>query len=707
MKNKLQNIFSVFRKTQHQVIYAYILAIIPAFIIILLDPVDFNKFKAELNISRNRNQKMQFQWFDDLEGDGKKELFVIEDDQENKNLQLLAYNDNKLLLDQTCFNNPNTKTRHAYFPISTDLTSDGVKEIFFFTQKNDSLFLNIFNYAKNNILLRNRFITTIGVSDKHTDYLINWITADDVTGDNINEVFFSISAGFALYPRRLFRYDFIKDSLISSINTGAGVLQAHPFKQDDKLVFITGSGAVNNIGSDYPYPYKDSCCWVFGFDQDLKFIFEPLAFSGSPGTIRSIYEYDNYYYFALSGNRANGENNKIVALDYTGKIINIKEFNDPIGNLLPVYLQKDLIYFEKYDNKIYAIDKNTFREVKKHKLRGLENKRFLKQEDIDQDDETEYFFFDYHKNLVVLYRSNFKHEVYLPIHFKDTPTSFISTKINKNIVEIILNAYEKIYTYNYYRNPYYFLKFPFWVLVYSLSVFFVRTIQYFQKKQIEKRHENEQRIVQLQLQNLRNQLDPHFTFNAMNSIGFHIYEENKEKAYDYFVRFSRLIRSSLLSSDRVFRSLEEEIQFTEDYLEFQKERFETVFDFSFNIDPDVDTKMIQVPKMLIQGYAENAVKHAFGGLNRKGELIISIQKKLSAISIQIKDNGIGRKASAKQKPAHPAGGTKDSGRGMAVMEEQIHLLNKYQNKKIELNIVDLYNDDNTSAGTTIEVLISI
>lgn len=665
----------------------------------MLNPINFNKYKAEINTSINKNQRNQLQWFDDLEGDGNKESFLIGDDIAEKNLQLLAYNDNRLLLDQTSFTHPNAKTRYSYFPISADVTSDGIKEIFFFTQNDDSLFLNIFNYAQNNILLKDRFITKIGVSNGNLDYIIKWITAEDVNGDNITEVFFSLSAGFALYPRRLFRYDFINDSLISSINTGAGVLQAHPFKQDGKLVFITGSSAVNNVGSDYPYPYKDSCCWVFGFDQDLQFIFEPIAFSGSPGQIISILKYNSNYYFALSGSRAKGERNQIVAIDYNGNIINKIEFDYPIGDLLPVQFQNNLIYFSNNIHEYCAIDRNKFQQVNENRLREFNGKMFLKQEDIDQDDQAEYFFFDYNKNLLVLYRNNFKDEVYLPIHFKDAPTSLISSKIDdKNNVEIILNANEKIYSYSYYKNPFYFLKFPFCLLVYALSVFFVRTIQFFQKKQIERRNKTEKQIVQLQLQNLRNQLDPHFTFNAMNSIGLHIYDENKEKAYDHFVRFSRLIRSSLLSSDKIYRSLQEEIQFTEDYLEFQKERFKEKFEFKMNIDESIDINKIQIPKMIIQGYAENAVKHAFNGIKRKGIIEINITRNEKCISIQIKDNGIGRKASA-----HPK--AEDSGRGMTVMEEQIHLLNKYQKKKIELNIVDLYNLNKTPAGTSVEITI--
>jgi len=699
LKRIIKYIKGTFEKNQNTFLFTLILGILPALVIILLKPIDFNKYKAELIISSNKNQRNQLQWFDDLEGDGKKELFLLGDDIVEKNLQLLAYNDNRLLLDQTNFSYPNAKTRYSYFPLSADVTSDGIKEIYFFTQKDDSLFLNIFNYTGNNLLLKDRFITKIGVSNGNLDYIIKWITAEDVNGDNITEVFFSVSAGFALYPRRLFRYDFINDSLISSINTGAGVLQAHAFKQDGKLVFITGSSAVNNVGSDYPYPYKDSCCWVFGFDQDLQFIFEPLSFAGSPGQIISIFEYNSNYYFALSGSRAKGERNKIVAFDYQGNIINMMEFDDPIGDLLPIHLQKNLIYFNSNIYEYGAMDRNKFQQVNENKLREFNGKMFLKQEDIDQDDQAEYFFFDSNKSFVVLYRNNFKNEVYLPIHFKDIPTSLISSKIDdKNNVEIILNANEKIYSYNYYKNPFYFLKFPFWLLVYGLSVFFVRIIQFSQKKQIERRHKTEQQIVQLQLQNLRNQLDPHFTFNAMNSIGLYIYDENKEKAYDHFVRFSRLIRSSLLSSDKIYRSLQEEIQFTEDYLEFQKDRFNDKFDFNINIDKSIDTKEFQIPKMAIQGYAENAVKHAFNGLSRKGLIEINISKNKDSITIQIKDNGIGRKASA-----HPK--AEDSGRGMTVMEEQFHLLNKYQKKKIELNIVDLYKNTNIAAGTSVEITI--
>jgi LytS/YehU family sensor histidine kinase len=207
----------------------------------------------------------------------------------------------------------------------------------------------------------------------------------------------------------------------------------------------------------------------------------------------------------------------------------------------------------------------------------------------------------------------------------------------------------------------------------------------------------ERKITDLQLKNFRNQLDPHFTFNALNVIGSVIYKEDRDVAYDYFTRFSRLMRSSLMDSTKITRELEAELQFTLDYLEFQKYRFKDKFEFSIDVDEGIDIKM-QVPKMLIQGYVENAIRHGFHLIKYKGIISIRLSRANTGFLISIKDNGIGREESARLNP------NKQIGRGMNIMEEQVSLFNKYNPNSIVLKIIDLKNGGK-AAGTLIEILI--
>ena len=633
-------------------------------------------------------------WYDDLDGDNQKEHFRLGNNRkEVNNSHIYIYNYNETTKAQLNFKYKLAVTRNDYLPFSADITGDKVKEIFIVTQNQDSLFLNIYDHSKTKIILNDRFITKIGGFNDKIDFNIYWITAEDVNGDGFKEMYFTVSAGFALYPRKLFRYDYANDSLITSINTGASLYPAKAFHIKNEFIILTGSAAHNNVGVDYPYPYKDTTCWVFGFDKDLQFSFKPLSFNGIPSNVLEILQLGEYFYF----NNLHASN-KLIVINKNGEIQETIDLEDLSEHLAPIYhLEKNLIYYRQ-NLKYTALDIKKLKIVNNHKLNKFYNYFFLREEDIDNDNSYEYFFFDKNQHRIVLFRNEMNHPVYFKLPIDESMIRLISTKYKNGITKIILTGDKQFYFVEYCRNPNYYLKYPVWILIYLISVLFVYLIQKLQRIQIEKRQQNEKRIVELQLQNLKNQLDPHFTFNAMNSIGFHIYDENKEQAYDNFVRFSRLIRTSLLSSDKIFRSLEEEIQFTEDYLEFQKERFNKLFQYHFKIDKSIEKEKIQVPKMIIQGYAENAVKHAFEGLGRKGLLEIIVKKESEHILIQIKDNGIGRKASAKPK-------TEDSGRGMTVMEEQIRLLNQYQNKHIQLNIIDLYDSVNSSSGTVIEIKI--
>lgn len=696
MKRKIINILTFLSNIQKPILSALLLGLIPAIIIILFNTSKFDKYVIEQKDRFNRNSKGFCFWYEDVENNGSKKLFRVRNNRkEVNNSHIYIYDENELSYAQVNFKHKLANTKTDVIPLSADVTNDGIKEIFVFTQNNDSLFLNIYDPSKIALILNNRFVTKIGGFNDKLDYNLYWITSKDVNGDNMKEVFFSISAGFALYPRKFFRYDFANDSLISSINTGASLKKASAFTINNKFLILSGSVAHDNVGTDYPYPYKDTTCWVFGFNKNLNFSFKPINFNGIPSSVSTMVQHDKNIYF---NNMQGG--NKLVAINSKGEIQKTMEFTDAIEHLIPFeHLDKNLIYFSQ-NLKYIAVDINKWKIVNNHKLNELYNFIFIDEEDIDHDNSYEYFFVDKNEHQVVIFRNQINHPVYFKLPIDESFVHHISAKYENGRTKIILTGEKQFYFLEYFKNPYYFLNYPVWIIIYLLSVLFVYLIQKLQRKQFEKKQEREKRIAELQLQNLKNQLDPHFTFNAMNSIGLHIYEEDKEKAYDQFVRFARLIRSSLLSSDKIFRSLEEELQFTEDYLEFQKERFGDKFDYQTHIDQSLTLDKIRIPKMIIQGYTENSVKHAFQGIDRKGLIEINVKRESDLILIQIRDNGMGRKASAKPK-------TEDSGRGMTVMQEQIKLLNQYKNKNIQLNIVDLYNNDSSPAGTQVEIRIQI
>ena len=215
------------------------------------------------------------------------------------------------------------------------------------------------------------------------------------------------------------------------------------------------------------------------------------------------------------------------------------------------------------------------------------------------------------------------------------------------------------------------------------------------KKQQQLRWENEKRMAQLQLLTLKNLIDPHFTYNAINSIASVVLKEDKDKAYRFFVKFSNLIRGIMRSSDQLSRSFEEEISLVKDYLEIEKFRYKEKFEYLIDTSPDVDMKGL-IPKMTIQTFAENALKHGLLHMERNGMLLIKLSKEQGFTRIVVEDNGIGRERAAQL-------ATNSTGKGLRILKGYFDYFNTYNKDKIDFYILDLFNEEGGAAGTRITV----
>ncbi len=174
----------------------------------------------------------------------------------------------------------------------------------------------------------------------------------------------------------------------------------------------------------------------------------------------------------------------------------------------------------------------------------------------------------------------------------------------------------------------------------------------------------------LQLQSIRAQLNPHFIFNALAGIQNLMNRNEVENANKYLARFARLTRNILDDGQKELITIEHEIDLLTDYLQMEQMRFG--FNFSINVDQDID-RQIEIPAMLLQPFAENAVKHGVSALKNKGEIIIGIFKKDNNLRLIVQDNG---KGFSDSKPA---------GMGIRLCEDRIKLLNSiYKNTAILL-----------------------
>ena len=210
-------------------------------------------------------------------------------------------------------------------------------------------------------------------------------------------------------------------------------------------------------------------------------------------------------------------------------------------------------------------------------------------------------------------------------------------------------------------------------------LYLIITFIYHQKKRKEVLLE---RLNKLQIKAIQSQLYPHLLFNAASATGSVIYKENKERAYDFVVKLSQLMRRALVDNNKPYKSLQEELEFVKNYLELQKIRFYDRFDYQIDVEEDIYMEL-KVPQMLIQTYVENAIKHGLEPLKKGGLLKISFSGDQKNIKIIVEDNGIGVVA-AKENAKF---GTQS---GLKIMNEIYEIHNKNSFPKISIKLIDLY-----------------
>ncbi len=199
---------------------------------------------------------------------------------------------------------------------------------------------------------------------------------------------------------------------------------------------------------------------------------------------------------------------------------------------------------------------------------------------------------------------------------------------------------------------------------------------------------------------VKSQMNPHFFYNALNTIKAYIYINDKKNAEHFLNKFSKLTRNILEMTERDLISLKEEIAAIDLYLDLEKMRLMEDFDFEIKVDPSIDVEMVRMPPMLVQPYVENAIKHGFPS-HLKGEksIKIIILPKGENIIIQILDNGVGIHHT--QQVRHK----KHQSFSSQANENRITAFNKIFKQKIEIELLDRQEIDKHLTGTQVTISI--
>jgi LytS/YehU family sensor histidine kinase len=201
-------------------------------------------------------------------------------------------------------------------------------------------------------------------------------------------------------------------------------------------------------------------------------------------------------------------------------------------------------------------------------------------------------------------------------------------------------------------------------------------------------------------------MNPHFIFNCLNSIKLYTTQNNTVAASEYLTKFSRLIRLVLENSRKDTITLASELDALRLYMEMEAMRFKEKLTYNISVQRDVDLDFIEIPPLLLQPYAENAIWHGLMHKETGGRIDIDVStaENGTMLRINIADNGIGRAKSAElmSKTA-----TKHKSYGMKVTSERLALINSVYKTGANVTIHDLFNVDGQASGTSVIIQIPL
>ncbi|KAF0131130.1 MAG: diguanylate cyclase [Bacteroidetes bacterium] len=240
----------------------------------------------------------------------------------------------------------------------------------------------------------------------------------------------------------------------------------------------------------------------------------------------------------------------------------------------------------------------------------------------------------------------------------------------------------------------YWQKWWFFVLITigTLSLTFIAVRLYV--KQTNKKRKLIAEINKYHQDALANQMNPHFLFNALNTVQKYILENDKLASSRFLSKFSNLMRMMLNNSQQERISILNEIESLTLYIEVEAARFKDRFSYAFDCDPFIDQKNTLIPVFFIQPLIENAIKHGLMNSAEHGNLIVRFYTKNKDLYCAVEDNGIGRAAAGKY-----IGTLERKSLGVSIIQKRISLINKSSNTSIRLFYEDLVDESLKPSGT--------
>ena len=262
-------------------------------------------------------------------------------------------------------------------------------------------------------------------------------------------------------------------------------------------------------------------------------------------------------------------------------------------------------------------------------------------------------------------------------------------------------------TFSFIIYPPWYKTWTFIALSFISIVIIIYLIFWIRFKRLKAKEEEKTKLITLitetEIKALRAQTNPHFIFNALNSIRLFVLKNDSDKAQFYLMHFAQLMRDVLENSEHDIIDIGKEFSILKTYMELEMLRFKGKYKFEIGISEDILSDKIKIPPLLLQPIIENAIWHGLMPLEeREGLLSLRAVKNNNTVIITIEDNGIGRKKSAEIKMGKTIHKTS---KGIFMTQNRIDLFNKKYTEKIKIVTTDLIDDNLIPIGTRVELTI--
>lgn len=639
-------------------------------------------------------------YFQDMDFDGKSERMVITHYSDVNVLEI--FNEEGAFVDVIKVQGSWLDNQPTF--ICDDTDGDGSSELYIFSVSHDSILLNGYEFfGDGGHFLVNHYIDKYKDDEKTNNIRLVDVKFVDFKMDGTTEILFILRAGYSLYPRKIYRVNPWTREMKSTTESLASYQWMHVSADTAGVPekIVTGTAAFENYKGTDSVLFRDDVGRIIIYSPDLSRVLMVKEYTENKSYVTPFLKHciDGDFIFSfivemkenvnyLEKIKLDGET--VLKKKILNGNLNCRLMNPILPNLEQIVLMGgDSLYFFDDQLNLQRVEVGVGKELFTYQAQSIRNMKDVGFLPYLSDNQLVFRDRNMHKIAVYTPESVLNRRYQVSIVNQDPPDNYTIALTNESE-----NHYFKLK-----RNPLYAYRLIFYMIIYSVLFGLIYLLFRVQVFLLTRRYVNKARITELQLQTVQNQLQPHFTFNVLNSIGSMIYKDQKEKAYEYLNYFSDMLRSTLLSRTRPDWQIGEELGFIGTYMAMENLRFDNRFEYVLEIRQGTDMAKL-VPKLAIQSFVENAVRHGLMHKEGMGRLSISVGQTKEHLQVDVKDNGIGRLASRNLQ-------RQQNGFGNKILMEYMEIYNRNNKVKFIFEIEDLHDKDGSAAGTKVTINIPL